>query len=127
MGGEQSGHIILRKYATTGDGLLTAIMLAEEVCDTKTALSQLHEAVRPFPQLTRNVRVTDKEGVLADSAIAAELEAVRTLIGENGRALLRKSGTEPVIRVMIESESETLCAEYAERLVRAIKESGYAE
>ena len=127
LGGEQSGHIILKKYATTGDGLLTAIMLAEEVCDAKTPLSQLHEAVKPFPQLTRNVRVTDKEAVLSDAAITAELEAVSALIGDNGRALLRKSGTEPVIRVMIESESEQLCAEYAERLVSAIKEGGYAE
>ena len=126
LGGEQSGHIILKKYATTGDGLLTAIMLAEEVCDSKTPLSKLHEAVRPFPQVTQNVRVKDKDAVLSDPAVTAELEAVRALIGENGRALLRKSGTEPVIRVMIESESEQRCADYADRLVRAIRKGGHA-
>ncbi len=126
LGGEQSGHIILKKYATTGDGLLTAIMLAEELCDSKSSLSKLAEPVKLFPQLTVNVRVKNKEAVFADETVKAELDAVKAIIGENGRALLRKSGTEPVIRVMIESISEQKCREYADRIVKAIVDGGHS-
>jgi len=125
LGGEQSGHIILKKYATTGDGLLTAIMLAEEMCDTKSSLSALAEPVMLYPQLTKNVRVKDKAAVLADEEVKKELDAVEKLIDGKGRTLLRQSGTEPVIRVMIESETEEKCVEYVDRIIAKILERGH--
>ena len=125
LGGEQSGHIIIKKYATTGDGLLTAIMLAEEVCDTKKSLGTLTEGLTLYPQLVKNVKVTDKDAVFNDEAVKAVFAEVEALIGGEGRALLRKSGTEPKIRVMIEAVSEELCEEYANKIVNVILERGY--
>jgi phosphoglucosamine mutase len=127
LGGEQSGHIILKKYATTGDGLLTAIMIAEEMRDRKSPLSKLAEPVKLYPQLTKNIRVKDKSAVMMDSDVQAELKAVDALINGKGRALLRQSGTEPVIRIMIESESEELCESYADRIANVIINNGHAE
>ncbi len=124
LGGEQSGHIILKKYATTGDGILTAIMLAEEMCDQKSALSTLAEPLVLYPQYTENLRVADKEAVLNDDAVLNEVKEVEKLIDGNGRVLLRKSGTEPVIRVMIEAETEKLCVDYAKRIINKIIERG---
>ncbi len=126
IGGEQSGHIILKKYATTGDGLLTAIMITEEICDSKRSLSELAEPVKLYPQYMENVRVLDKGKVLEDKAVLEELENVEKLIDGKGRALLRQSGTEPVIRVMIESESQEKCVEYAKRIVSKIIERGHS-
>ncbi|MBQ2704568.1 MAG: phosphoglucosamine mutase [Clostridia bacterium] len=125
LGGEQSGHIILKKYATTGDGLLTAIMLTEEVCDTKSTLAKLKEPVQLYPQLTVNLRVKDKGAVLSDEAVLEAKDKVEALINGKGRALLRQSGTEPVIRVMIESESEDKCREYCDIIASVIKERGH--
>lgn len=124
LGGEQSGHIIIKKYATTGDGLLTAIMITEEVCDRKLSLSELGEAVRLYPQCTKNIRVNDKSAVFADQAVLKEKEAIEKLIDGRGRILLRKSGTEPVVRVMVESEEN--CMEYADRLANFIIERGHS-
>ena len=126
IGGEQSGHIIMKKYATTGDGILTAIMIAEEVCDSKSSLAQLAEPVKLYPQYLKNVRVKDKAAVLADKSVLAALERVEKLINKNGRALLRQSGTEPLIRVMIECESEEKCVEYANIVCDAIIAAGHA-
>ena len=125
LGGEQSGHIILKKYATTGDGILTAIMITEEICDTKSKLSELAEPVTLYPQYTRNVRVKDKRAVSADSEVIAAVRHVEALINKKGRALLRESGTEPVVRVMIECESEEKCVEYADIIAGVIKERGH--
>ena len=125
LGGEQSGHIILKKYATTGDGILTAIMLTEEMCDRKTTLGKLAEPVTLYPQKMVNQRVKDKASVMNDSAVLAAVEKVEKLIAGNGRALLRQSGTEPVIRIMIESESEELCGEYADIIAQVIRERGH--
>ena len=125
LGGEQSGHIIIKKYATTGDGLLTAIMLSEEICDSKLSLSELAEPVKLYPQYTENVRVKDKAAVLSDAEVLNELEKAEKLIGGKGRTLLRQSGTEPVIRVMIECESEKKCKEYAGAIVKKIIERGH--
>lgn len=125
LGGEQSGHIILKKYATTGDGILTAIMLTEEICDSKSKLSELCAPVNLYPQYTKNIRVNDKDAVIRDDSVLKEKEEVEKLIGNKGRILLRKSGTEPVIRVMVECEKEELCAEYAGRIVNKIIEMGY--
>ncbi|MBR2916516.1 MAG: phosphoglucosamine mutase, partial [Clostridia bacterium] len=125
LGGEQSGHIILKKYATTGDGLLTAIMLTEEVCDKKTTLSKLCDDVTLYPQYTKNLRVKDKEAVLSDPEVLKEKDEIEKLIGGKGRVLLRQSGTEPVIRVMIESESYKDCADYADRIINKAVERGH--
>ncbi len=125
IGGEQSGHIIMRKYATTGDGILTALMVAEEVCESKAKLETLAEPIQLYPQYLKNVRVKNKAAVLADKAVLAEVEAVEALIAGKGRVLLRQSGTEPVIRVMVESESHDKCVEYTERIIRVIMEGGH--
>ncbi len=125
LGGEQSGHIILKKYATTGDGLLTALMLAEEICDTKSSLAKLAEPVKFYPQFTQNIRVADKDAVPADEAVQAVIAEVEKKINGNGRVLLRQSGTEPVVRVMVEAETEALCKEYADAITQTIIERGH--
>ncbi|MCQ2441097.1 MAG: phosphoglucosamine mutase [Clostridia bacterium] len=125
IGGEQSGHIILKKYATTGDGILTAIMLAEEICDRKLSLGKLAEPVMLYPQYVYNMRVKDKSAVMNDSEVLAEVNEVEKLINGNGRALLRQSGTEPVIRIMIESETKELCVKYADMIAKVVKERGH--
>ena len=125
FGGEQSGHIILKKYATTGDGILTAIMLAEEVCDSKLSLCELAEPVALYPQKMKNLRVKDKMAVLNDAAVSASKEEVEKLIDGKGRALLRQSGTEPVIRIMVEAESEELCDKYIDMIEKVVIERGH--
>lgn len=125
IGGEQSGHIILKKYATTGDGLLTAIMVTEEICDSKSSLSRLVEEVMVYPQYLKNVRVKSKEDAMNDKNVLEKVNEVEALIAGNGRVLLRQSGTEPKVRVMIEAETEEKCKEYAEIIVDAIKEGGH--
>lgn len=125
IGGEQSGHIILKKYATTGDGILTAIMITEEMCDRKLSLSNLCEGLMLYPQHVVNVRVHSKDAVMNDSDVKNELEKVEKLIDGDGRALLRQSGTEPVIRIMIEATTQQLCEEYAERIATVIKKNGH--
>ncbi len=126
LGGEQSGHIIIKKYATTGDGLLTAIMICEEICDSKLTIDELAKPVKLYPQYVKNVCVKDKAAVLKDKAVLSELEAVEQLIGGKGRTLLRQSGTEPVIRVMIECESKADCEAYADRIVDVIIREGHS-
>ena len=125
IGGEQSGHIIMKKYATTGDGLLTAIMVLEEMCDSKSSLGTLVEDVMTYPQYLKNVRISDKDEVMNDKAVLASVKDVEKLIDGNGRVLLRPSGTEPLIRVMIEAETEEKCHEYADIIVKAIVDGGY--
>ena len=125
LGGEQSGHIILKKYATTGDGLLTAIMLTEELCDTKLPLSKLAEPVMLYPQYTKNLRVKSKPAVLSDPDVQSKTEEIEKQIAGKGRVLLRQSGTEPVVRIMIESEHESLCQEYADALAEVIAQKGH--
>lgn len=126
IGGEQSGHIIMKKYATTGDGILTAIMIAEEICDSKASLAQLAEPIKLYPQYLKNIRVKDKAAVLSDANVLAAKDEVEKLIDGKGRALLRQSGTEPVIRVMIESESQEQCVEYADMIIKVIIEGGHS-
>lgn len=125
LGGEQSGHIILKKYATTGDGILTAIMITEELCDSKLSLSELASPVKLYPQYTQNIRVKDKGAVLSDADVLSAKDEVEKLINGKGRVLLRQSGTEPVIRIMIESESEEKCHEYANIIAEKVKEKGH--
>ena len=125
LGGEQSGHIIIKKYATTGDGLLTAIMVAEEICDSKRSLAELVAPVKLYPQYTKNIKVKDKASLLKDKAVLERKEEVEKLIAGKGRVLLRPSGTEPVVRVMVESETEEKCVKFAQMIADAIKEGGH--
>ena len=125
LGGEQSGHIIIKKYATTGDGILTAIMIAEEMCDRKLSLSKLAEPVMLYPQHLVNLRVKDKNAAMNDPAVLEAQQKVDALIDGNGRSLLRQSGTEPVVRVMIEAETTELCEQYAAMIADVIKERGH--
>lgn len=125
LGGEQSGHIILKKYATTGDGLLTAIMLAEEVLDTKKSLATLAAPVKYYPQYTKNVRVKSKSATVTDAGVQSALAAARECLAGEGRILLRESGTEPVVRIMVESKTDELCRTLADKIADAIREGGH--
>ena len=125
LGGEQSGHIIIRKYATTGDGVLTAIMVTEEILERKQSLSTLVAPVKLLPQKTKNVRVTDKTAAVEDEAVQAKFAEVNKEIGDNGRALLRQSGTEPVIRIMVEYPTLSGCDEYIEKIYNVVKKRGF--
>ena len=127
LGGEQSGHIILQKYATTGDGLLTAIMILEQMCDAKSTLSNLCKAVVALPQYEQNVRVKNKETAISHPQVQAKLQEITQEIGDTGRVLLRKSGTEPVIRIMVEHESLEQCKAYAGELVQIIRQNKLCE
>ncbi len=121
LGGEQSGHVILSKYATTGDGILTAIMLMERVVQSKLPLSKLAEPVVMYPQVTVNIRVTDKDAVLSHPAVLAASDDIAARLGSDGRILLRKSGTEPLVRVMVEASDKLTCQTYAEEMASVIK------
>ncbi len=125
IGGEQSGHIILKKYATTGDGILTALMLTEELCSRKQPLSKLSEDLVLYPQLMVNLRVKDKAAVIADEEVQTALKQAEERLGGVGRIMLRQSGTEPVIRVMAETETEALCQELCELVADKIRERGH--
>ncbi len=125
LGGEQSGHIIMRKYATTGDGLLTAIMLTEEICDSKMSLSALTQPIKCYPQYMESIRVKDKAQAREDASVREVLAQVEKEIGGEGRVLLRESGTEPVIRVMVEAATKEAAEEFVKRIVSAILEGGH--
>ena len=126
LGGEQSGHVILSKYATTGDGILTAIKLMEAMISSKLPISKLAEPVRMMPQVLRNVRVSDKAAVRNNAAVQAKVKEVAERLGSNGRILLRESGTEPLIRVMVEASTEGTCATCVDEVVSVIFAEGLA-
>ena len=125
IGGEQSGHIIFRKYARSGDGLITAIMVMQVLIRTNLPLSALAAPVTMYPQVLKNVVVTDKEATLADADVQAEAAKVEAELAGNGRVLLRKSGTEPVLRVMAEASTPELCEQSVDRIIAAMEEKGY--
>jgi phosphoglucosamine mutase len=125
LGGEQSGHIIVRKYATTGDGILTAILLTEAVLESGQTLHQLAAPMRSYPQLTRNLTVSDRDAVMADGAVRRRLSELRDTLADEGRILLRKSGTEPLIRIMVEAADAARCESCADDLENVIRERGY--
>lgn len=127
LGGEQSGHIIFKKYATTGDGILTAIKMMEVMLEKKAGLSKLREPFKVYPQVLKNVRVKDKAEVNADSDVKAAVEEVETALGDNGRILVRESGTEPMIRVMVEAGDIDTCQQYVDKVVNIIESKGYLE
>ncbi|MBE6779134.1 MAG: phosphoglucosamine mutase [Ruminococcaceae bacterium] len=122
IGGESSGHTILRKYASTGDGILTAIMLTETMMERKLPLSKLAAPVVMYPQTIRTVAVADKAAVAADEQVLALVEQIRDELGEDGRILLRESGTEPALRVMVECNDQKKCDAYVDRVVALIEE-----
>lgn len=125
LGGEQSGHIIIRKYATMGDGILTAIMIMEEIMDRKTTLSKLAAPVVMLPQVLKNVKVYNKPEVMNDPNVQAKVNEIAGIIGDCGRIFLRESGTEPVIRIMVECEDKEQCAKYAESVADVMRAKGY--
>ncbi|MDO4459964.1 MAG: phosphoglucosamine mutase [Clostridia bacterium] len=125
IGGEDSGHIIFSKYATTGDGLLTAIKVMEVMLASKVSLSELTKGFVKYPQLLVNVRVTSKEEVNNDAEVQAEVKKVAEALGDSGRILVRQSGTEPVIRVMVEAATDEECHKYVYQVVDFIKAKGY--
>ena len=126
IGGEQSGHIIFSKYASTGDGILTSLKMMEVMMAKKKTLSQLCEGFTFYPQVLKNVRVADKKEAQADPDVQQAVAEVTAKLGDSGRILVRESGTEPVVRVMVEAESETGCQEYVDYVVDTIKRKGHA-
>ena len=121
LGGEQSGHIIFSKHATTGDGMLTAIMLMEVILEKKQSLHALCEGMKMYPQYLENVRVSDKKAVTENPAVQKKKQEIEEELAGNGRIILRESGTEPVIRVMAEADSDELCRKYVGEMVEVIK------
>ncbi len=126
IGGEQSGHIIFSKYASTGDGILTSLKIMEVMLARKKTLSQLCEGFTFYPQVLKNVRVSDKAAAQADPDVQAAVAAVAATLGDTGRILVRESGTEPVIRVMVEAENKVLCNDLVDSVVDVIKRKGHA-
>ncbi|MDU7142293.1 MAG: phosphoglucosamine mutase [Anaerococcus vaginalis] len=124
LGGEQSGHIIFSKYANTGDGILTSLRLMEATIDNKTSLSELRRDLKIYPQVLKNVRVNDKKAVLNDESIKNIIEKESESLKDTGRILVRESGTEPLIRVMAEAETEEVADKKVNNIVQAIEESG---
>ena len=127
IGGEQSGHIIFSKYARTGDGILTALKVMEVMLAKKQSLSKLAEPVVIYPQVLINVRVKDKAAAQAEPAVQKAVADVAGELGDTGRILVRESGTEPLVRVMVEAPSEELCRTLAERVVAVIHATGHAQ
>ena len=126
IGGEQSGHIIFSKYASTGDGILTSLKIMEVMMAKKQPLSELHKDLTIYPQVLKNVRVTDKRLAQDDPDVQAAVSDVAAKLGDSGRILVRESGTEPVVRVMVEAESEALCQEYVDFVLDVIRKKGHA-
>ena len=126
IGGEQSGHIICSKYATTGDGVLTSLMIMETILGRKVKLSELFNSLTIYPQLLVNVKVSSKDAVMSDADVLKLNDEIAAELGDDGRLLLRQSGTEPVIRVMVEAATDELCEKYVYKMVDLIKAKGYA-
>ena len=126
LGGEQSGHIIFSKYASTGDGILTSLKIMEVMMAKKKTLSQLCEGLTIYPQVLKNVRVADKAAARNDGDVQAAIADVAAKLGDSGRILVRESGTEPVIRVMVEAATEETCREYVDSVVDVIRRKGHA-
>lgn len=126
IGGEQSGHIIFSKYATTGDGVLTSLMIMETILGCKVKLSELFHSLTIYPQLLVNVKVSSKDAVMNDADVLKLNDEIAAELGDDGRLLLRQSGTEPVIRVMVEAATDELCEKYVYKMVDLIKAKGYA-
>ena len=125
LGGEQSGHIIFYEHAVTGDGLLTALKLLEIMKNTGQGITELGEGLFIYPQLLKNVKVNDKNKALKDESLKGIVDEVAKELGDEGRILVRPSGTEPLIRVMVEAKTDELCAKYVDRVVAFVQDNNY--
>ena len=125
LGGEQSGHIIFSNHASTGDGILTSLKVMECMMAKKKALSQLCEGFTFYPQVLKNIRVAHKAAAWNDPDVQRAIAEAEATLGDSGRILVRESGTEPVIRVMVEAESEEICQKYVDTIIAAIRSNGY--
>lgn len=125
IGGEQSGHIIFSKYASTGDGILTSLKMMEVMMAKKKKMSELAEPLKIYPQVLENIRVTDKKSAQQDGDVQAAVKAVAQELGESGRILVRESGTEPLVRVMVEAADEDICRRYVDSVINVIRSKGY--
>lgn len=125
IGGEQSGHIIFSKYASTGDGILTSLKMMEVMMAKKKKMSELAEPLKIYPQVLENIRVTDKKTAQQDGDVQAAVKAVAQELGESGRILVRESGTEPLVRVMVEAADEDICRRYVDSVINVIRSKGY--
>ena len=125
LGGEQSGHIIFSRYAATGDGILTSLMVMEACVEKKATLCDLAREMKVYPQLLRNVRVADKKTARENPKVVAAVEEVAKKLGSDGRILVRESGTEPLIRVMVEAETDEMCRENVDKIVKVLHEKGH--
>ena len=124
LGGEQSGHIIFSRYAATGDGILTSLMVMEACVDKKATLCDLAKEMKVYPQVLRNVRVADKKTARENPKVAEAVETAAKALGDSGRILVRESGTEPLIRVMVEAETDNLCHQYVDSVVKVMEAEG---
>lgn len=125
LGGEQSGHIIFSKNATTGDGILTSLKVMEVMLEKKQPLDKLASEVEIYPQVLKNVRVKDKKAAQEDGDVQAEVSKVTAALGNDGRILLRQSGTEPVVRVMVEAPDHDTCERYVNQVIEVMKKKGH--
>ena len=126
IGGEQSGHIIFSKYASTGDGILTSLKIMQVIMSKKKKLSELAAPLVIYPQVLENIRVKDKTLAQNDPDVKAAVAKVAEKLGDTGRILVRESGTEPLVRVMVEADSEEICRKYVEEVISVIKANGHA-
>lgn len=125
IGGENSGHIIFSKYANTGDGIITALKIMQVMCAKKCALSELCKPMTVYPQLLKNIRVTDKNAVLNDDDVLAAIRTAEEELGSEGRVLVRPSGTEPLLRIMVEAKTKRQCAKFVEAIENIVHKKGY--
>ena len=125
IGGEQSGHIIFSKYASTGDGILTSLKMMEVMMARKKPMSELAAPMKVYPQVLENVKVTDKAAAQADPDVQAAVAKVAEALGDTGRILVRESGTEPLVRVMVEAPEHDICQKYVDEVVNVIREKGW--
>ena len=125
IGGEQSGHIIFSKHATTGDGILTSLKAMAEILEKKQTLAKLASEYEVYPQVLKNVKVKDKKAAQDDEKVQAEVAKVTESLGSNGRILLRQSGTEPVVRVMVEASDLETCEKYVDQVIKVMEEQGH--
>lgn len=124
LGGEQSGHIIFSKYASTGDGILTSLMVMNVILEKKQSLSNLASEITIYPQLLKNVRVENKKAVKANANVQAAIKKVEEALGSDGRILVRESGTEPVIRVMVEASTHKVCEKHVDDVIAVMEKEG---
>ena len=126
LGGEQSGHIIFSKYASTGDGILTSLKIMEVIMAREKPLSELAAPFTVYPQVLENVRVKNKSEAQSDPDVQAAVEEAAEALGTSGRILVRESGTEPLVRVMVEAENEEICHKYVNKVLDVMKSKGHA-